>query len=187
LDIESSLFLFVWIAQLQVYSYEFMSIGQSFLKNLFLWKKANIYWREIRHPFFVIFHLSNIRWAFKHAQLSTFFGIGQLPPPGYATAQLQTIDLFKMYISLLIERMVYFCISFFHHLIRFIKKTKYTARCSVQSSTIYKVKFILMVYFLFSNKAKFSANAFRSVEIWSRRIFVDFEHKKYNCKITCRI
>jgi hypothetical protein len=115
------------------------------------------------------------------------FGIGQLPSPGYATAQLQTIDLFKMYISLLIGRMAHFCISFFRRLIRFIKKTKYTTRCSVQSSTIYKVKLFLIVYFLFSNKAQFSANIFRSVEIWFRRIFVDFEHKNYNCKITSPI
>jgi hypothetical protein len=34
------------------------------------------------------------------------------------------------------------------------KRTKYTTRCSVKSSTIYKLKVILIVYFLFWKKSK---------------------------------
>src|ERR1700722_9168669 len=48
----------------------------------------------------------------------------------------------------LAQKKVNFSISFFYHLIRCIKKTKYTTRCSVKSSTIYQVKLILIVYVL---------------------------------------
>jgi hypothetical protein len=36
----------------------------------------------------------------------------------------------------------------------YLKETKYTTRCSVKSSTMYKLKVILIVYFLFSKKSK---------------------------------
>ena len=50
-----------------------------------------------------------------------------------------------------------------------IQKTKYTTRCSVKSSTIYKLKFILIVYFLFSKKSKTLCNQF--LLLWKTRFF----------------
>ena len=40
----------------------------------------------------------------------------------------------------------------------YLRKTKYITRYSVQSSTIYKVKLTLIVYFLFSKKNKILCN-----------------------------
>ena len=50
------------------------------------------------------------------------------------------------------QKKVPFSISFLHHLICCFKKTKYTTRCSVKRTIIYKVKLILILYFLFSKK-----------------------------------
>ncbi len=61
----------------------------------------------------------------------------------------------------------FFLISSFYHRIGF---TKYTTRCAMKSSTIYKVKLILIVYFLFSKEAKFCETALRSVENRLHRI-----------------
>ena len=44
--------------------------------------------------------------------------------------------------------------------VNLFNKTKYTIRCSVKSSTIYKLKFILIVHFLFSKKVKLCATNF---------------------------
>ncbi len=41
------------------------------------------------------------------------------------------------------QKKVKFSISFLHHLVRCFKKTKYTTRCSVKRSTIYKEQIIL--------------------------------------------
>ncbi len=41
----------------------------------------------------------------------------------------------------------------------YLERTKYITRCSVKSSTIYKIKLILIVYFL-SKKSKFRATNF---------------------------
>src|ERR1700722_11574361 len=43
-------------------------------------------------------------------------------------------------------RNCFFLSSSFYHLICFRKKTKYTTRCSMKSSTIYQVKLIVIVF-----------------------------------------
>ena len=49
------------------------------------------------------------------------------------------------------------CTLFFHHHNTFYQTTKYTTRCSVKSSITYQVNIALIVFFLFSEKAKFYA------------------------------
>ncbi len=59
------------------------------------------------------------------------------------------------------DEFIFFLMSSFHYLICFIKKkTKYTTRCSVKSSTIYKKRLILQLHFLFSKSTKFCAANF---------------------------
>jgi hypothetical protein len=64
------------------------------------------------------------------------------------------------------------CVSFSHHLICLIKKTKYTTRCSVKSSTIYTVKRILIIQLLVSKKAKLY-----SINLRRRKKIVFFLHE----------
>ncbi len=73
----------------------------------------------------------------------------------------------------------FFLISSFYHLIGF---TKYTTRCTMKSSTIYTVKLILIVYFLFSKEAKFCEIALRSVENRLHRIFLLLKTKSTQLK-----
>jgi len=51
------------------------------------------------------------------------------------------------------------------------KEIKYTTRCSVKSSTIYKLKFIVIVYFLFSKKSQNSVRPMFAVAKTDRTEF----------------
>src|SRR5690348_5108154 len=63
----------------------------------------------------------------------------------------------------------------------YLKKTKYITRCSVKSSTIYKIKLILIMYFL-SKKPKFRATNFHCPEkIMRREILFSYFVYKINC------
>ena len=55
-----------------------------------------------------------------------------------------------------------------------LKETKYTGRCSLKSSTIYKEKLILFVYFLCLKNSKICAIGFHNGENWSHRVFFFF-------------
>ncbi len=75
-------------------------------------------------------------------------------------------------------------ISLFHHLICFIeRKTKYTTKCSVKSSTIYTVKLIVIVF----RKRKFYVANVRDAQNLIPQNFIDFESKKYSYKISSRM
>jgi hypothetical protein len=77
-----------------------------------------------------------------------------------------------------------FIISLFHHLICFIeRKTKYTTRCSVKSSTIYTVKLIVIVF----RKRKFYVANVRDAQNLIPQNFIDFENKMYSYKISSRM
>ena len=77
-----------------------------------------------------------------------------------------------------------FIISLFHHLICFIeRKTKYTTRCNVKSSTIYTVKLIVIVF----RKRKFYVANVRDAQNLIPENFIDFENKKYSYKISSRM
>lgn len=60
--------------------------------------------------------------------------------------------------------MAVLCISYFNLYIRFIEKIKYATRHNVESSRIYKLTLIFIVYFLFSQKAKLCVTNFRHCE-----------------------
>ncbi len=60
--------------------------------------------------------------------------------------------------------MVMHCISIFNHLLRYIKKTKYTTTCNVKSSTIYKVNSILQLHLCSQNEQNFERPIFDSAK-----------------------
>ncbi len=60
----------------------------------------------------------------------------------------------------------------------------------MKSTTIYKVKLILIVYFLFSEKAKFCGTDFRRCEkiiYLVAQNFAYFKKKRYIYKINCSL
>ena len=69
-----------------------------------------------------------------------------------------------------------FCIPFYRRLADYIKKTKYTTRCSAKSSTIYIEQFIEI------RRNKFLIGvekwSFRSVEYWPHRVLHFFRKRK---------
>ncbi len=93
----------------------------------------------------------------------------------------QFLPLWKDHFFLHEGAIPFFLISFFYHLIGF---TKYTKRCAMKSSTIYKVKLNLIVYFFFSKEAKFCETALRSVENRLHRILFLLKTKSTQLKKT---
>ncbi len=70
------------------------------------------------------------------------------------------------YIPLISQRQkkVKFSISFLDHLVRCFKKTKYTTRCSMKSSTIYKEQIMLQLQFYWWKWIKFWSTNFWNFE-----------------------
>jgi hypothetical protein len=98
----------------------------------------------------------------------------------------QFLPLWKYHFFLHEGAIPFFLISSFYHLIGF---TKYTTRCAVKSSTIYKIKLILIVYLLFSKEAKFCETTLRSVENRLHRILLLLKTKSTQLKwaLVCKL
>jgi hypothetical protein len=62
------------------------------------------------------------------------------------------------------QKKVKFSISFLDHLVRCFKKTKYTTRCSMKSSTIYKEQIMLQLQFYWWKWIKFWSTNFWNFE-----------------------